>query len=190
MIVLVPNVKKNESVCESCASEGYDMPFTQLRPCKKCRLMKIKCCKLIVLGISMDCEANNAKAMKMVDLSCNTPLDDIDEPDNSDVIFYAHMRLTKSFPDAVHAGKKLFRAVSNWWLLIDGFHVNNCIIRCLRQFTDCEKLRAVVSDSSLRNRDRMDYGSILETVNPKVAETINAAAAVTSSQLVTITIHL
>ena len=28
------------------------------------------------------------------------------------------------------------------------------------------------------------------TVNPKVAETINAAAAVTSSQLVTITIHL
>ena len=46
--------------------------------------------------------------MKMVDLSCNTPLDDIDEPDNSDVISNAHMRLTKFFPDAVHAGKKLF----------------------------------------------------------------------------------
>ena len=35
----------------------------------------------------------------------------------------------------------------------------------------------------------MDYGSILEIVNPKVAETINAAAAVTLSQLVTITTH-
>ena len=34
----------------------------------------------------------------------------------------------------------------------------------------------------------MDYGSILEPVNPKVAETINAAAAITSSQLVTSTI--
>ena len=53
-----------------------------------------------------------------------------------------------------------------------------------------EKLRAVVSDSSFQNRDRMDYGSILEPVNPKVTETINAVAAVTSSQLVTITIHL
>ena len=86
-------------------------------------------------------------------------------------------------------GQKLFRAVSNWWLLIDGVNVN-CIIRCLCQFTDCEKLRAFVSDSSFQNRDRMDYGSILEPVNPKVTETINAVAAVTFSQLVTITIHL
>ena len=81
--------------------------------------------------------------MNFVDLSCNSPSDDLDERD-SDVISYAHMRLS-------HSGKKLFCAVTNWWLLIDGVNVNNCIIRCLHQFTDCEKLRAVVSDSSLQN---------------------------------------
>lgn len=144
-------------ICDSCTAEGYHSHLSQLRPCTRCVSQQLKCHKII--GVSMDCEANNAKAMNMLDGTDTTAND--------------HLSLTNSFPDAVYAGKKLYRAVANWWLLVDGFHINNSIPRCLRQFSGDEDLRAAVSDLSLRNWDRMDYGAILECVDGTVAEVIN-----------------
>lgn len=148
-----------DSVCEQCDGK-YDHPYSQLRPCARCLSNGLQCQKLIVIGISMDCESNNSAAMKR-----------LDSDQTGDIKF------TRSFPDAVHAGKKLYRASANWWLLLDGYRVNNSIIRCLRQFDDsvCHQLRVAVSDSSLRNRDRMDFGAIIECTNPKVASCIQSS---------------
>lgn len=82
----------------------------------------------------------------------------------------AHMQLVQAIPDAVHAAKKAFRASANWWLWVDGYRVNNGMLRCLRQF-DKEaawKLCPIISDSALRNRDRIDFGSIIELVSPEL----------------------
>ena len=107
----------------------------------------------------MDCESNDALAMRSIQEREDLP---------------AHMQLVNAIPDAVHAGKKTFRASANWWLLKDGYRINNMILRSLRQFDDKlgPKLRPVISDSSLRNRDRMDFPAILEATSPKLQSVI------------------
>ena len=102
----------------------------------------------------MDCESNNAACMKKINRSSELP---------------PHMLLLHAIPDAVHAGKKVFRSSANWWLLLDGYRINNLIIRSLRQFDNVAslRLRPILRDSALRNRDRMDYGTILECTDPR-----------------------
>ena len=151
--------------CEQCDSVygSTAAEHSQLRPCKRCVVNGVQCKKLVVLAISMDCESNNQTAM-------NT----MDSDDNPNF----HVRLTRSAPDAVHAGKKLYRAVSNWWLRIDGYRVNNIITRCLRTFdATAANLRPLVSDSCLRNKDRMDYGAIIECTDKKVQRAVIANPA-------------
>ena len=86
-----------------------------------------------------------------------------------------HMRILHGIPDAVHTGKKVFRASANWWLWSDGHRVSNTLLCSLRQFDDIAgpKLRAVISDYDLRNRDRMDYGAILAAVDPSLHAVVN-----------------
>lgn len=150
-----------DDVCDSC-SDTYTSVHAQLRPCLQCLATGTRCKKIAVVGIAMDCEANNAYAMRKLSNPDSTPL---------------HMTLVSSLPDVVHAGKKLYRASSNWWLLIDGYRVNNSIIRSLRQFETSfnDDLRQVVGDKCLRNRDRMDYGSILQATDPAVNSLISSS---------------
>ena len=150
-----------EAVCDRC-SESYDTIYPQLRPCLQCLATNTQCKKLAVLGLSMDCESNNAHAMRIISSS----------HDNSEV---PHMALVNCLPDAVHAGKKLYRASANWWLFIGGYRVNNCMIRSLRQFERSlgDNLRQAVGDKPLRNRDRMDYGSILQGTDKEISRVLS-----------------
>ena len=147
-----------KELCESCIS-CHKSIYPQLRACSRCVCLNIQCRKLAVLAITMDCESNNALAMRSI-------LEREDLP--------AHMQLVNAIPDEVHAGKKTFRASANWWLLKDGYRINNMILRSLRQYDDKlgPKLRPVISDSSLRNRDRMDFQAILEATSPKLQSVI------------------
>ena len=161
------------SNCKDCSTDNvlcdrcdgvYSSTYAQLRPCSRCLGMRVQCQKVAVFAVSMDCESNNQSAMNSLD-------------DKSDCD--KHMALTFSVPDAVHAGKKLYRASANWWLYIDGYRVNNSIIRCLRQHDPqlSKPLCSAVSDSCLRNRDRMDYGAILESTDVKVRNVIESQTA-------------
>ena len=150
---------EQNSLCEDC--EHFDSIYPQLRPCKRCVIAGVQCKKLAVLAVSMDCESNNANAMKQITA-------------NKDQL-PPHMRILHGIPDAVHTGKKVFRASANWWLWSDGHRVSNTLLCSLRQFDDIAgpKLRAVISDSDLRNRDRMDYGAILAAVDPSLHAVVN-----------------
>lgn len=152
------NCLENDALCEQCV-ETHTSIYPQLRACRRCLMAGIQCKKLAVMAVSMDCESNNALAMKMIHQRENIP---------------SHLLLLHAVPDAVHAGKKIYRASANWWLIKDGYRINNVMLRCLRQFDEVSSplLRPVVSDSALRNRDRMDYGSILEVTNSKVADVL------------------
>ena len=140
----------------------YTSVHAQLRPCLQCLATGTRCKKIAVVGIAMDCEANNAYAMRKLSNPDSTPL---------------HMTLVSSLPDVVHAGKKLYRASSNSWWLIEGYRLNISIIRSLRQFETSfnDDLRQVVGDKCLRNRDRMDYGSILQATDPAVNSLISSS---------------
>lgn len=145
-------------VCELCSVDGLSSIHTQLRPCRRCVLAQTTCTKIAVIGVSMDCESNNAWAMKALHK------DDVP----------SHLHLTHAIADAVHGGKKIFRASSNWWLWVEGYLVNNQMLRCLRQFDDSlgPQLRNKVSDSALRGKDRMDYGTILECTDAELGKTV------------------
>ena len=151
---------KAHQLCDECA-ESYHSIYPQLRPCSRCVQANIRCNKLAVLAVSMDCEANNAHAMKRID--------------SKDDEMPTDMLLVHTLPDAVHAGKKVFRASANWWLRFDGYRINNVMLRTLRQFDNAAstEMRPHVSDTALRNRDRMDYGSILECTDPNLAKIID-----------------
>lgn len=157
--------------CDEC-SAVYFSPYPQLRPCSRCVRAGRQCHKLVVVGLSMDCESNNAAAMKRIHQKSDIP---------------SHMLLLHAIPDAVHAGKKVFRASANWWLLLDGYRINNSMLRTLRQFdkTAAEKLKPAVSDSALRNRDRMDYGAILECTDPGLHSILSSLSAQTGSRVTT-----
>ena len=153
---------KCDSVCQDCLLQKdlcdafvtvHKSIYPQLRACTRCITAGSKCHKLAVLAVTMDCESNNALAM--------TKMNDKEE-------LPPHMLLTEAIPDAVHAAKKVFRASSNWWLWMEGHRINNSMLRSVRQFDETAgpKLRPLISDFTLRNRDRMDFGSILESVSP------------------------
>lgn len=158
-----------DDTCEEC-SPTYSSPFPQLRPCSRCTLAGIPCHKLAVVAVSMDCESNNACAMKRIHTRTDLP---------------PHMQLLHAIPDAVHAGKKVFRSCANWWLLLDGYRINNSMLRTLRQFDTAasNKLRPVLTDSVLRNRDRMDYGAILECTDSKLHSVIDDLTAVHGTRM-------
>lgn len=146
---------KNRGIHETCddCSSTHSSPYPQLRACARCVATGKRCFKLTVMAVSMDCESNNALAMKMFDTKAS------DSP--------PHTLLVHSIPDVVYVGKKVFRASANWWLWLDNVRMNNSMLRTIRQFdTECGgKLKVAISDSSLRNRDRMDYTAILESTS-------------------------
>ena len=154
--------------CERCTL-FHSSPYPQLRACKRCETLGIKCKKLAVLALSMDCESNNAAAMRKLDLKSDSTS--------------PYSLLTYSVPDVVHAGKKVFRAPANWWLLVNGYRVNNSLLRSLRQFDiACSPdLKVVVSDTALRNRDRMDYSSIVQSTGNELQSAIKKHTQSTGS---------
>lgn len=165
----IVNIRSGHTeTCEECAA--FSSPYSQLRPCSRCLVLGIRCRTSAVLAIPMDCESNNAKAMRMTN-------DNNQLPDN--------MLLLNSIPDAVHAGKKSFRASANWWLHLDGYRINNSILRSLRQFEKSASvvLRPLISDSTLRNRDRMDYGAILESTSSELSRAVSNLADIHGSSV-------
>lgn len=54
-----------KAVCQDC-TEHHQYIYQQLRACSRCIAAGIKCYKLAVLGITMDCESNNAHAMHRI----------------------------------------------------------------------------------------------------------------------------
>ena len=164
------NISEHELAepCERCTL-FHSSPCPQLRACKRCETLGIKCKKLAVLALSMDCESNNAAAMRKLDLKSDSTS--------------PYSLLTYSVPDVVHAGKKVFRASANWWLLVNGYRVNNSLLRSLRQFDiACSPdLKVVVSDTALRNRDRMDYSSIVQSTGKELQSAIKKHTQSTGS---------
>ena len=165
---------QGDKLCDTCI-DIHTSIYPQLRACSRCLTAEIQCRKIAVLAISMDCESNNAMAMKRISTK--------DELDSD-------MLLLHALPDAVHAAKKVFRASANWWLWVDGHRVNNVMLRCLRQFDEAaaDKLRPIISDSVLRNRDRMDFATILNAVDKNLHVTIDGLCEGHDSSLMTTTI--
>lgn len=166
---------EQKTLCDLCSATNNSI-YPQLRACKCCIRSGLKCTRTAVIAVSMDCESNNAKAMDKLG------------KDRSELP--PHLLLTYAVPDAVHAGKKVFRASANWWLWLNGNRINNLMIRSLRQFDESlsPKLKPILSDAMLRNRDRMDYGTILKCVDTKVHTVIKDQCMVSSS-LMTTTLH-
>ena len=68
----------------------------------------------------------------------------------------------------VHMEKKLLRLVTNWWLINEGYRTNSVIIQTLRHGNDkilAKSLTQNISDVTLRGRDQMDFGIVLEFSN-------------------------
>ena len=65
--------------------------------------------------------------------------------------------------EMVHIEKKLLHSTTNWWLINEGCRINSGIIRSVRHGNDKiwqnRSLRIYVT---LRGRDRMDFGIVLE----------------------------
>lgn len=168
------NCFTNKELCDDCINIHQSI-YPQLRACERCLMAGVRCRKLTVLGISMDCESNNALAMRKLDDKDQIP---------------EHLLLRYSIPDAVHAAKKVYRASANWWLWLDGQLINNIMLRSLRQFDEeaAALLRPIISDSALRNRDWVDYGCILEAVDRRLHDAVSSVCMKHGSQ-VTVTLY-
>lgn len=144
-------------LCDACEEAGHTHWNPCLRPCRQCSSARKQCIRLVSIGKSSDCEEKNKKAL----LSAHKDLK------NGSAPVYAQQQVP--IPDAVHLGKNLNGAFSNWFLLYDGGRINKSILRTLCKDNKIgSKLKEVVTSKALRNRDRMDTTVVTEVSSPEV----------------------
>ncbi|CAC5417468.1 unnamed protein product [Mytilus coruscus] len=68
----------------------------------------------------------------------------------------------------VHVVKRLHGSLSNWFLQIDGNRANAVFLSVLRQ--SVPELKSILSYASVRRKDRMDFGCIIEICQQRVID--------------------
>ena len=154
---------QNKEVCSNCQHVGHTSWHPELRACKCCLRVGVKCKRGGVLAHIMDCEEKNFQAIKLVN--------DKRAPEQS--------LLAQAIPDPPHRAKNLDQSAANWFLMIDGARFNRSMIRTLRnrETSVSSELSEVVTDRALRRRDRMDTSYVYDassSIVTSVLQKVNA----------------
>ena len=113
-------------MCRACQADGQTHIEPQLRSCKECVQVGIKCCRLLVIAVIHDCEQKNKTALETF-----LALKDQGKVNPK---FLA----TSVGPDAIHIGKCLIGSLSNWWLTVDSYRISLVVLRILRNNRNSE----------------------------------------------------
>ena len=154
-----------KAVCPDCAQQGQVSYIPSLRACSRCLKDGVQCYRATVFVAVSDCESCNKKALLQINEMRKEGTIPID------------ISLLIALPDAVHLGKSLKCSWSNWYILLQGERSNLVLIRTLR---DCnkpalrKKLRKLLSLDSVRNKDRMDYNTVVLLTRPEVVQAVEA----------------
>ena len=147
--------------CDMCEEKGYNDSLLVTRPCNCCLKKNEKCVKFSHLLWSCDGLSIQATAFTALDR-------DNDSLDTKTMLL--------PISEMVHMSKKLLRAVSNWWLVLNGYRINAMMIRALRHSTNkaaSGKIHSLISDLALRGRDRMDFSHVLEYCSQALLDFLN-----------------
>ena len=80
-------------------------------------------------------------------------------------------------PDAVHVAKRKRQSFSNWFLLVNNYHINLVQLRELRNDNNLHsELAPLLPLSTVRNCDRQDVESIMQISSPSVRKVIEQNA--------------
>ena len=164
-LVYYSDCASNNSICQTCQSNGQKFVEEPLRACSRCINSGIQCVKLLVLAWSADCEENNKQAMLKL----------IQEKTGGTLPPKLHFLLP--IPEATHVAKCLKGSFSNWFLNKGGERFNLSNLRTLYNDPNPairEKMRSVVTLSAVRNRDRMSVPDLL-TINKESVRVLLAS---------------
>ena len=145
------------NVCCDCKREGQVNILPNLRACRPCLEAGIKCCKIAVLVLTVDCEEGNKQAM----ISMNN----IENP---------HLQLLATLPDSVHVGKSLKASFANWYLKLGNERGNLAILGMLRNRASQEvkknMKKFLPSNDHVRNKDRQDPKAVIKLTERNLTE--------------------
>ena len=159
-------------VCSTCGELGVTSTRPLERPCASClRLVergglprgKCVCRRRSAVFLASDCESRELSLMGQLDLSGFKGV------------------LTRGVPDLVHLLKSLRSAMYWWWLCFGGHLVCLRLLMVLRASADPALHAALVKAvraATLRNKDRMDFETVVELLSFAVMDALPIEAPV------------
>lgn len=154
-----------KKVCINCQRGGQTSHFPALRACTRCLNSRSKCEKVAVVVVTTDCEESNKQAL--------TQLHD----DAAKGRAPPELSLLAAMPDVVHLGKSLKCSWSNWILWFKGTRSTLAILYNLRREAEPElrmKLKKLLTEESVRNKDRMAVDPILLLTTPELLDVLQS----------------
>lgn len=154
-----------KKVCQACEIQGQTSHIPALRACKKCLDRGLKCEKVAVVVVTTDCEESNKQALTQLHY------DVINERAPPD------LHLLVAMPDIVHVGKSLKCSWSNWILWFNGARSTLAVLYNLRRESEPElrvKLKKLLTEESVRNKDRMAVEPIILLTTPELLELLTS----------------
>lgn len=151
------------AICPTCTGKGHRYANPALRACRVCMNLGIKCVKAVVLVFAMDFESRNKAAQDFLE---DTKNENTVDP---------YLTLSQCLPDPVHVGKRVSLQFSNWYLVVNGYRTNRVQLRTLRNDPHLKGLLMEhLTVAACRNRDRMDFDSMLEISSAPVRQIIHS----------------
>ena len=142
-------------VCVQCWSKGRHSIYPQLESCFQCMEKGIKCKKVVVHILALDCFTGNRFLMEKFHEELLSGKKD------------PEVFLTEPIAEIIHLLKTIKSSFSNWYLLgLDGQISNLSMLRTLRDDNQNKEithnLRKVLQKGSVVNRDRQDTDCLIE----------------------------
>ena len=156
-------------VCTACERMGQTSHIPALRACSQCLNGRIKCQNVAVAVITTDCEECNKQALSQL------------HDDAAEQNLPSDLYLLSAMPDVVHLGKSLKCSWSNWVLWFNGTRSTLAMLYNLRREGEPElrtKLKKLLTEESVRNKDRMAVDPILLLTKPELLEVLSSAERV------------
>ena len=153
-----------KKVCINCQRRGQTSHFPALRACTRCLNSGSKCEKVAVVVVTTDCEESNKQAL--------TQLHD----DAAKGRASPELSLLAAMP-VVHLGKSLKCRWSNCILWFKGTRSTLAILYNLRREAEPElrmKLKKLLTEESVRNKDRMAVDPILLLTTPELLDVLQS----------------
>ena len=152
-------------ICNTCSEKGISSSTDHLiRPCLSCYKSNKKCVRALVVVEIQDCASINKKVMDKINVEFAKDVKD-KEP------LFKRL-IVRAMPDVIHCIKNGKGSDSNWELSVEGDKSNLSQFRSARDDPGPigDRLRKLISQADVINRDRMCSSAPRNLSQPKVAE--------------------
>ena len=152
---LCPECWSKRELCPDCSAKGRKTIYPQLESCFQCLEKGLKCKKVLVQVLALDCFTGNRFLIEKFQKEL---LEGTKDPE----VF-----LTEVVGEIIHLLKTIKSSFSNWFLLgLSGNIINLSMLRTLRDDNPNKEiscsLRKVLQKGSVVNRDRQDTDCLIE----------------------------